>query len=139
VSIAWQNGLLLLSLIPVYFLHKAWPFYLAYCGVVAYSGYSVFQLRGVLARLLETRSITKTISQEVKEAIEAELTQREFYERKAVEWLGPDLEKLSDDVAHKLKPDVVAAGLNMTFTLLMAFIAFRVFAIPLLEARALEY
>lgn len=64
---------------------------------------------------------------------------REFYERKAVEWLGPDLEKLSEEVASKLRPDVVAAGVNIAFTLCMAFIAFRVFAIPLLEARALGH
>lgn len=42
-SIMWQNGLLMLSMIPVYFLHVPWPFYLAYAGVVAYTLYSTIK------------------------------------------------------------------------------------------------
>lgn len=138
-TIVWQNGLLLLSLLPVYLLRSSWPFYVAYVCVAGYTAYSVFQSRALLVRLAATRSVTKTIAVEVRDAIEVELTQREFYERKAVQWLGPDLQKLSDEVAHKLKPDIIAAAANIAFTLFMAFIAFRVFAIPLLEARALGH
>lgn len=138
-SIMWQNGLLMLSMIPVYFLHAPWPFYLAYAGVVAYTLYSAIKARNLILRLCRTRSVTQTLALEVREAIETELTQRQLIERKAVEWLGPDLTRLSEDVARKLKPDVVAAVFNMAFTLFMAFVAFRVFALPLLEQRALMH
>lgn len=138
-SIMWQNGLLMLSMIPVYFLHAPWPFYLAYAGVVAYTLYSTIKARNLIWRLCRTRSVTQTLALEVREAIETELTQRQLLERKAVEWLGPDLTRLSEDVARKLKPDVVAAVFNMAFTLFMAFVAFRVFALPLLEQRALMH
>jgi hypothetical protein len=136
-NIAWQNGLLLLSIMPVYVLHSAAPFYVAYACVAGYTAFSVFQSRRLVLRLLRTRSVTQTLALEVREAIEQELTQRQFYERKAVEWLGPDLTKLSADVARKLRGDVLAAVTNMGFTLFMAFVAFRVFAIPLLEQKAL--
>ncbi|WP_157641863.1 hypothetical protein [Burkholderia ubonensis] len=138
-NIMWQNGLLMLSLIPVYFLHEPWPFYVAYTCVAGYTLYSVIQSRALIQRLCRTRSVTQTLALEVREAIETELTQRQFIERKAVEWLGPDLKQLSEDVARKLKPDVMAAAFNMAFTLLMAFIAFRLFAIPLLEHQALTH
>lgn len=136
-TIVWQNALLLLSLVPVYWLHSAIPFYVAYVCVAGYSLYSVIQVWPLVARLFKTRSITGTLSHEVLMAINTELTQRQFYERKAVEWLGPDLKKIADEIARKLKPDVVAAIGNMTCTLLLAFVAFRLFAIPLLEHRAL--
>jgi hypothetical protein len=136
-SILWQNGLLMLSMVPVYFLRAPWPFYLAYACVFGYTLYSAYEYRGIIGRLCKTRSVTQTLALEVREAIEKELTEGEFIQRKAVEWLGPDLEKLSVDVARKLKPDVMGAAANMAFTLFMAFIAFRVFVIPLLEHRAL--
>jgi len=138
-NIAWQNGLLLLSILPVYLLHSAVPFYVAYACVAGYTAYSVFQSRALVAKLLGTRSLTQTLALEVREAVEQELTQRQFYERKVVEWLGPDLDRLSQDVARKLRPEVRAAVVNMAFTLLMAFVAFRLFAIPLLEHKALMH
>jgi hypothetical protein len=136
-NIAWQNGLLLLSILPVYLLHSAVPFYFAYACVAGYTAFSVYQSRGLVVRLVRTRSVTKTLALEVREAIEQELTLRQFYERKVVEWLGPDLTKLSHEVARKLRGDVLAAVVNMAFTLFMAFVAFRLFAIPLLEHKAL--
>lgn len=136
-SILWQNMLLLLSLIPVYIIKQPWPFYAAYALVFAYSAVSLFKFKGTVGRLVQTRSITQTLSLEVLDALEAELTQRQFYERKVVEWLGPDLRKLADEVAQKLRGDVIAAACNMGMTLFMAFIAFRVFVIPMLEHRAL--
>lgn len=136
-NIAWQNGLLFLSILPVYLLHSAVPFYVAYACVAGYTAFSVYQSRGLVLRLVCTRSVTETLALEVRDAIEQELTQRQFYERKVVEWLGPDLTKLSNDVARKLRRDVLAAVGNMAFTLFMAFVAFRLFALPLLEHKAL--
>jgi len=72
----------------------------------------------------------------VLDAIKIELTRRDFIERKAAEWVGPDLKKVSDQVARQLKPDIVAAFVNMALTLLPAFVAFRLLAIPMLEHRA---
>lgn len=138
-TIAWQNGALMLSILPVYFLHAAWPFYVAYACVVASTLHSLYEVRGLLARLLRTRSVTKTLAAEVQEAICLELERREVYERKAVEWFGPDLATLSDKVARELKPEVMVAVANMAFTLLLAFVAFRVFAIPMLEHQALGF
>lgn len=137
-TIAWQNAALLFSLLPVYFLHSAWPFYIAYAGVASYTIYSVAKAWPLVLRLIKTRSVTQTLSREVLSAIESELTQRQFVERKAVEWLGPDLKKIADDVARKLKPDVMTGVANMGITLLLAFVAFRLFAIPLLEHKALS-
>lgn len=136
-TIVWQNSLLLASLVPVYFLHSAWPFYIAYAVVAGYSVYTAWQAWPMLVRLARTKSVTQTLSHEVLDAIRIELTQRQFYERKAVEWLGPDLKSIADEVAKKLRPDVIAMCLNLTATLVLAFVAFRLFAIPLLEQRAL--
>ena len=137
-TIIWQNALLLVSLLPVYMLHSPWPFYVAYAAVAGYSIYAVGRYWPQLVRLVKARSITGALAAEVQAAMETELTQRQFYERKAVEWLGPDLKRIADDVAKKLKPDVVAAASNMAITLFLAFIAFRLFVIPLLEHRAMQ-
>ena len=99
--------------------------------------YSIVESRHIILRLFRTRSVVQTLAHEIREAIEAELTQRGYYVQKVVEWLGPDLKEFSVDVARMLKPDVLAAAVNMAFTLFMAFLAFRVFAIPLLEQHAL--
>lgn len=136
-TVVWQNALLLASLIPVHFLRSAIPFYLAYAVVIGYSGYIAVKNRRLVARLMVCRSIEGTLSAEVLAAMEQELTQRQFYERKAVEWLGPDLRSIAGEIAKKLKPDIIAAVLNMAVTLVLAFVAFRLFAIPLLEHRAL--
>jgi hypothetical protein len=136
-SIVWQNSVLLLSLLPVYLLQSALPFYIAYVCVAGYTIYSLVHYRDILFRLIRTRSITETLATEIHRAIEVELTKRQFVERKAVEWLGPDLKRLSSEVAVKIKPDVLIGFFNIGFTLFMAFIAFRIFAIPLLEQRAL--
>lgn len=137
-TIIWQNALLLASLVPVYLVHSPIPFYLAYAVVAGHSLYTLAQSRHLVVRLAKTRSVTQTLSAEVLDAINKELTQREFYERKAVEWLGADLKKIADDVARKLKPDVIAAVSNMAITLFLAFVAFRLFVIPMLEQRALQ-
>ena len=138
-NVLWQNGLLILSIGPVFYFRTAIPFYIAYACVAGYTLYSLYQERKLIGRLCRTRSITKTLALEVRDAIDLELTQRQFYERKVVEWLGPCLNKLSEDVARKLRPDVVAGVVNMAFTLFLAFIAFRVFIIPFLEKHALSY
>lgn len=136
-TIIWQNALLALSILPVYLFKSAWPFYAAYVVVAGYTAYSLFKHKALVLRLLKTRSILSTLTEEVYLAIEVELTQRQFIQRKAVEWLGPDLRKLAREVATKLKPDVLAATTNMALTLLLAFVAFRLFAIPMLERHAL--
>jgi hypothetical protein len=138
VTVLWQNALLLASLVPVYYWHSAVPFYVAYAIVLGYSTFTVVKARHLIKRLLSTRSIHRTLAEEVLAAMEKEITQRQLYQRKVVEWLGPDLRTIADGIARKLKPDVVAAVLNMTATLLLAFVAFRLFAIPLLELRALH-
>jgi hypothetical protein len=137
-TIIWQNALLIISILPVYILHSAIPFYAAYAFVASYSICAVAKTWPFVLRLLRSRSVTHTLSTEVQNAINKELTQRQLHERKAVEWLAGDLKKIADDVARKLRPDVMAAVSNMAITLLLAFIAFRLFAIPLLEHRALQ-
>jgi hypothetical protein len=137
LTIIWQNGLLLLSLVPVYFLRSAVPFYIAYGGVAGNSLVSAYEYRSLLARLFRTRSITATLSHEVCDAIQQELTQRQAYERMIVQLVGPDLKSTAEEVARKLKPDVITAAANMAITLLLSFVAFRLFVIPLLEHKAL--
>ncbi|MBV8500421.1 MAG: hypothetical protein JO006_01740 [Paucibacter sp.] len=136
-TIVAQNAGLLLSLVPVYYLHSPLPFYVVYALVAGYSAYTVAKAWPLVLRFLRTMSVAESISLEVLEAIKIELTQRDFIERKAVEWVGPDLKTVSDQVARQLKPDIVAAFFNMGLTLVLAFIAFRLFAIPMLEHRAL--
>lgn len=133
-TIVAQNAALMMSLVPVYYLQSAIP---VYAMVAAYSLYQVTKAWPIAVRFMRTMSITESISLEVLEAINTELVQRDFIERKAVEWLGPDLKHVSDGVARQLKPDIVAALVNMALTLLLAFIAFRLFAIPMLEHKAL--
>ncbi len=55
------------------------------------------------------------------------------------DWFGPDLDELSARVARDLKPEMMVAVANMAFALLLAFVAFRAFAIPQLEHLALAY
>lgn len=136
-TIVVQNGALLASLVPVYLLHSPLPFYIAYCAVAAYSAYTIVQSWPLVKRLIRTRSMRQTLQEEVLLAIETELTQRQFYQRAIVEYLGPDLKTVADEVSHRLLPDIRAAIANMTLTLLLAFVAFRLFAIPMLEQRAL--
>jgi len=136
-TIVVQNAALFASLIPVYLLHSGWPFYVTYAGVAGYSVYTVVNSWPVIRRLVATGSLRETINTEVLLAIEAELTQRQFYERAIVEYLGPDLKAVAEDVGTRLLPDIRAAVVNMTLTLVLAFIAFRLFAIPMLEHRAL--
>jgi len=138
ITIIWQNALLLLSLLPVYVLHSELPFYLAYAIVAGYSIYTVVKFWPLVRQLLKTRSITETLSAEVLVAINSELVHRQFYERAAIEWLGADLKKVAHDVARKLKPDVLTAAGNMGFTLLLTFVTFRLFIIPLLEQQAMQ-
>ncbi|MFP3637882.1 hypothetical protein [Paraburkholderia sp. SIMBA_054] len=138
-NILWQNGLLMLAMLPVYLLRSAWPFYLAYAGVLGYTLYSVFQSRRIILRLCATRSVTQTLAAEVFEAIDAELQTRGIYQRKVVEYLGPDLKRVAQDAAVKLRPDVLAAAFNMGVTLFLSFVAFRLFVIPMLEHRALMH
>lgn len=137
VTVVWQNLLLLASLGPVYFLHSPWPFYGAYAIVAGSSIYNLFTAWPSLRLLAQTKSVTQTLSHNVLDAIRLELTQLQLYERKVVEWLGPDLKTIADEVAKKLRGDVIAMCLNLMGTLVLSFIAFRLFAIPLLEQRAL--
>lgn len=138
INVCAQNGALIASLVPVYFLQSAWPFYLAYAVVLGFNVLSMWRQRLVIGHLIEHRSLTATLAAEIHKAIEEELTQREFYERKAVEWLGPDLRALSVDIARKMRPDVIAAGINIGFTMLVSSVAFRIFIIPMLERQALH-
>ncbi|GAH31362.1 unnamed protein product, partial [marine sediment metagenome] len=99
-NILWQNGLLVVSILPVYLFKSPWPFYGAYAAVLAYTLYSLYNARALLMRVAKTRSLTGTLALEVREAIDLELTQVQMFQRVAVEWLGPDLDKLSLDVAR---------------------------------------
>lgn len=137
MTILWQNSVLLASLVPVYLLHSPIPFYLAYAVVTGYSIYAVATCWPLIYRLIKTRSVTQALAYEVQVALEKELVQRSLFERKAVEWLAPGIQTLSYDVATKLKKDVVAAATNMTVTIVLAFVAFRLFALPYLEHKAL--
>lgn len=132
-----QNGALVASLFPVYIFHNAWPFYLVYAAVAGYSIFTVLQSWPLVRRLIKTRSMRQTLNEEVLIAIQTELTQRQYYQRAIVEYLGPDLKIVADDVGMRLLPDIRAAVANMVLTLLLAFIAFRLFAIPMLEQRAM--
>jgi hypothetical protein len=136
-TILWQNALLLFSILPVYFLHSAIPFYLAYAAVATYSVLTFAQSWPQLLHCLKTRSLLKPIASAVHQAIVAELCQLHYVERKVVEYLGPDIEELSGDIARQLLPDIRSALINMGLTLVMAFVAFRLTAIPMLEHRAL--
>lgn len=56
----------------------------------------------------------------------------------ATSWTGRLARQSSPaDVARKLRRDVLATVVNMAFTLFMAFVAFQLFALPLLEHKAL--
>ncbi|MGF6440243.1 hypothetical protein [Paraburkholderia youngii] len=136
-TVAWQNSLLAASLLPVWVFRSPIPFYLAYAAVACYTVYSVATMRHIVLRLIKTRSVTDTVSAEVLNAIEVELGTLHFIKKKGIELLGPDLKKIADEVARKLRADVLAVAGNMALTLLLAFVAFRLFAIPLLEHRAL--
>lgn len=136
-TILWQNALLLFSILPVYFLHSALPFYLAYTCVATYSVVVFAQSWPQLLTCIKTRSLLKPITAAVHQAIVAELCQLQYVERKVVEYLGPDIEELSSDIARQLLPDIRSALINMGLTLVMAFVAFRLTAIPMLEHRAL--
>ncbi|PRC94823.1 hypothetical protein [Solimicrobium silvestre] len=136
-TILWQNALLLFSILPVYFLHSAIPFYIAYACVATYTTITFAQSWPQLMNCLKTRSLLIPIKSAVLQAIKAELCQLQFVERKVVEYLGPDLEELSSDIARQLLPDIRSALINMGLTLIMAFVAFRLTAIPMLEHRAL--
>ena len=136
-TVIWQNSLLAVSLVPVWICRSPIPFYGAYAAVAAYTIYSLLKMRHVVVRLARTQSVTETVSGEVLAAIKAELADLHYIQQKGIELLGPDLKKIADDVARKLRPDVLAVVGNMALTLLLAFVAFRLFAIPLLEHRAL--
>lgn len=136
-TICIQNGALLLSIALVYLYHSPIPFYLAYVAVSLHSAYNVWTSLPLVSKMVLTWSITQTISGEVHSAINAELMQRQLYERKAMEWLGPDLRKIADEVARKLRPDVLAAFTSMAITLLASIIMFRLYMLPYLEQRAL--
>lgn len=137
-GIFWQNGLLLLSLVPVYLLRNPLPFYAMYALVAGISLWSAVAYWPMVVRLARTRSLTQTVAVEVHTAIEQELLNRDMVERKVVEWLGPDLKELSVEVARKLRPEFISAARNLALTLVLAFIAFRIFAIPWLEQKALQ-
>jgi len=135
-TILWQNGLLLTSILPVHFFHSAIPFYIAYACVACYSVISVVQSWPQLKMWALTGSLITTIKCTVHEAILADLCQRHPLEQAVVQYLGPDLENVSNEIASEILPDIRAALINMGLTLIMAFIAFRLTAIPLLEHRA---
>jgi hypothetical protein len=87
---------------------------------------------------LRVRSLFLIVKQTISKEIENELGRLPVYGKKAIEYLGPDLDKLSHDIADELIPDIRAALIHMILTLVMAFIAFRLTAIPMLEHRALH-
>lgn len=136
-TVALQNGILFLSLLPVYLLHSPIPFYLAYAGVLSHSFYGIYRHRRLCSSIVRTRSITQTLASVIREQVEERLKERNPFERKAVEWLGSDLNILAEKGARKIRPQVVAAVWNMIFTIFVSYAAFRVFAIPLLERHAL--
>lgn len=137
-TLIWQNGLLLISLPLVFLLHSAIPFYGAYGCVIGYTIWSMTHVWPQIVGLLVTRSLTKTISRTIRDAIQADLLRRDVFQRAVVEWFGPDLDKIAEEIAEDLLPDIRMYALNLAFTLGMAFITFRWFLIPMLEQRALQ-
>lgn len=105
--------------------------------MASYSALSVVQSWPRLKLWVLIGRLIKTIKCGVHEAILEDLCKRHPLERSAVQYLGPDLEKVSYEIAAEILPDVRAALINMGLTLIMAFIAFRLTAIPMLEHRAL--
>ena len=114
------------------------PFYIAYGCVAMYSVSVVLASWPKLKSWLRVRSLFLIIKQTISEEIDSELGRLPGYGKRAVEYLGPDLDKLSHDIADELFPDIRAALIHMVLTLAMAFIAFRLTAIPMLEHRALH-
>lgn len=137
-TMIWQNGLLLISLPLVFLLHSAIPFYLAYAYVIGYTVWSMHCVRPQIVGFLVTRSLQKTISRTIRDAIRADLLRRDVFQRKIVDWFAPDIDKIADEIAGDLLPDIRMYVLNLAFTLAMAFITFRWFLIPLLEQRSLQ-
>lgn len=136
-TIVWQNALLLASLFPVYLLHSALPFYLAYAVVASWSIYSTVQIWPFVRRMVTLGSLSASVAAELHSEMEAEIEKRQYLTRAAIKLLQPDLKKIAMDVASDIKADVMASALNMFFMLSMAFVAFRLFAIPWLEHRIL--
>ncbi|MBC3861513.1 hypothetical protein H8K32_05315 [Undibacterium jejuense] len=137
-AILWQNALLLSSIMLVYFFQSAIPFYLAYAFVAIYSASIVLRSWPKLRQWFKFRSLFLIVKQTISEEIENELCRLPIYGKKAIEYLGPDLDTLSHDITDELLPDIRAALIHMGLTLVMAFIAFRLTAIPMLEHRALH-
>lgn len=137
-SIIWQNALLLGSLPMVWALGSAIPFYMAYACVFGYSSWELWGSKDLILGWARKRSLTGVIQEEVRAAIDKDLRDRRFYERKIVEYLGPDLDAVAAEIAGKLRKDVVRGLANMALTVFVSFVAFRLFAIPMLEHMALS-
>ena len=137
-TVLWQNGLLLVSIFPVHLMHSATPFYIAYTVVLTYTAVTSAQKWPLIQEAIEHRSIHKVVRRTVRKEINNSLEKTNMFARAVVEHFGPDLEQLSDDIAFQLTPDIRAMLINMCLTLFMAFIAFRMTIIPLLEHGALQ-
>lgn len=137
-TIIWQNGLLLASVIPVYFLKSGIPFYSAHTIVFLYSMYAIFNHKEYIFDFIRTKSILRVIQNAIRSAIDDELKNRHFYEQKVVEYLGPNLDKISSDIAQKLKSDIRNSIINICLTLVVSFIAFRLIVIPMCIDQALH-
>ena len=137
-AILWQNALLLTSILLVYLFQSAVPFYIAYSFVAIYSASVTLNAWPKLREWFKVGSLFLIVKQTISEEIENEVGKLPVYGKKAIEYLGPDLDALSHDITDELLPDIRAALIHMGLTLVMAFIAFRLTAIPMLEHRALH-
>ncbi|MFZ6690038.1 hypothetical protein ACO0K0_20065 [Undibacterium sp. SXout11W] len=137
-AILWQNALLLTSILLVYLFQSAIPFYIAYSFVAIYSASVVLNAWPKLLEWFKVRSLFLIVKKTISDEIENELGKLPVYGKKAIEYLGPDLDLLSHNITDELLPDIRAALIHMGLTLVMAFIAFRLTIIPMLEQRALH-
>ena len=136
-TILWQNGLLMISIFPVHWFHSTAPFYIAYGIVLAYTIFKLSKFWPEMRLAAKMRGIRKAIKLILEENIMNELKTLPTVQRILVEQFGPDLDRLSNQISVEILPDIRAVAISSTLTLIMAFIAFRMTVIPLLEHMAL--
>lgn len=133
----WQNLALIASLFPVYWLRSPWPFYLAYVGVIAYTISSLWQSRAMLIDIAR-KGLLQTLSSAIQKSVDEEVANRSRIEQIAISWVG-DTRNLAADVALRIKRDALVLFSNLGVTLVLSFVTFRLFVIPLLETKAMGH
>lgn len=132
VAIVWQNSLLLGAIWLSLHLHSLIPFGTGYLVVASYSLWCVMRHRQYIFAVIRTRSLFAILRDEVHEAVVGALQQLGTIERLVLTHLGPDLDALSDKVARQLYPVVRSACVNLSVTLGLSFLVFRVWLVPTL-------